>query len=94
MIELAETMVRRSPRAACKELADGSGAVILHLESGAYHGLNQIGTLIWNLLEEDSSLADLLAGLRMVLDDPPPNLAEEVVAFLSDLQRRDLVVLG
>ncbi len=93
MDDLANKVICRSPRAACKELADGAGAVILHLESGAYHGLNQIGTLIWNLLEEDSSFEDLLAGLRSALEDAPPNLAEDVGAYLGDLAQRDLIIL-
>ena len=93
VIDPDERIVCRSPRAACKELVDGSGAVILHLETGAYHGLNQIGTLIWNLLEEDRRFVDLLDQVRQAVEDPPPHLTDEVEAFLEELQRRDLVVL-
>lgn len=87
-----EKLIARSPWAACKELADGSGAVILHLESGAYHGLDEVGTLIWNLLDEDRHFDDLLDELSRVVEDPPPELADDVEKFLGELEERDLVV--
>lgn len=93
MRDTEQKVVCRSPRAACKELADGSGAVVLHLETGAYHGLDQIGTLIWNLLEEDRQFDELLEILRQMVEDPPPHLADDVEAFLRELELRDLVVL-
>lgn len=93
MRNTGEIVVSRNPKAACKELADGSGAVILHLETGAYHGLDQIGTLIWSLLDEDRRLEDLLEKLRHALEDTPPQLADDVEAFLQELELRDLVVL-
>lgn len=94
MSDLAERVVSRSPKAACQELVDGSGAVILHLETGAYHGLNPIGTLIWNLLEVDRPFAELVDEVRRVVEDPPPQLVDEVEAFLEELHERDLVVLS
>lgn len=30
----------------------GGEAVILNLKTGVYHGLNQVGTQIWNLIQQ------------------------------------------
>lgn len=93
MSELAKSILKRNPRVTYKELADGSGAVVLHLDSGDYHGLNQIGVLIWNLLEESRSVDSLVAGVRDEIEDAPPNLSEDVESFVSHLLERDLVIL-
>ncbi|MGH3016164.1 MAG: PqqD family protein, partial [Gaiellaceae bacterium] len=64
---------------------------LLHLESGAYHGLNEIGTLIWGLLDEERTFDALVAELRGRLLDPPDDLSGEVERFLADLRERDLL---
>ena len=70
----ANEAIRRNPQVVYRELAGGSG-VLLHLESGAYHGLNETGSLIW--------------GQR--LDDAPDDLGAETERFLADLRERDLI---
>lgn len=93
MNELAKSIVKRSPRATFKELADGSGAVVLHLESGDYHGLNPTGVIIWNLLEEPRSIDGIVNEMREMIEDPPPDLDEDVESFVNDLLQRDLVIV-
>jgi hypothetical protein len=53
--------------------------------------VNATGCAIWNLLEGEPRLRDLLERLRARLEDPPPNLQEEVLLFLKGLRDRDLV---
>jgi hypothetical protein len=55
----ADGVIRRNPRVVSRELAAEGGAVLLHLESGAYHGLNETGILIWSLA--DLRARDLIA---------------------------------
>ena len=86
-----DTLVRRSPRAAFHPLAEGEGGVLLHVDSGAYHGLNRVGALIWELLERPVPLHSLLDEMAARFKDAPPGMADEVSAFLSDLGTRDLV---
>jgi hypothetical protein len=85
-----EPVIRRNPQVVYRELA-AEGGVLLHLESGAYHGLNEIGTLIWGLLEEERTFADLVAELRARLADPPEELEADTERFLADLRERDLL---
>ena len=92
MIE-ATTMVHRNPRAAFRRLAEGSGGVVLHLDSSQYHGVNEVGAAIWELAEDDVAFGDLVAALRGRLDDPPTDLEADVESFLLELEERTLVEL-
>ena len=85
--------VRRNERAVFRPLAEGEGGVLLHLDSGAYHGLNEVGTLIWDLIGEGSSIADLIDGVGSRLAETPPELASDVTAFIDDLVNRELLIL-
>lgn len=83
--------IRRNPQVVYRELAGEGGGVLLHLESGAYHGLNETGSLIWDLLDGTRGFDALLAELREQLDDAPDDLDDEIERFLADLRERDLI---
>ena len=83
--------IRRNPQVVYRELAGEGGGVLLHLESGAYHGLNETGSLIWDLIDGERDFAALVAGLRERLDDAPDDLDAETERFLADLRERDLI---
>ena len=72
-----------------RRLADGE-AVLLHLGSGAYHELNAVGALLWELLDGRRDLPSLTAELAEVVEDPPPDLETVVASFVADLRQRDL----
>jgi hypothetical protein len=92
MIDQA-TRIRRNPDVVFRSLEDEQGGVLLHLESGEYHGLNDLGSLIWRLIENESSFADVVAGVRAQTEDAPDGVDQDVANFLDDLNRRDLVQL-
>lgn len=82
--------VHRNPQVVYRELA-GGGGVLLHLESGAYHGLNETGSLIWDLIDGERTLPVLVAELHKQLDEAPDDLAAQTERFLADLRERDLI---
>ena len=84
--------VRRSDQAVFRELAGEGSAVLLNLETGAYHSLNAVGTLIWNLIGEGSTMADLVAGVREEIPDVPPGVDADIESFVQDLVQRDLLI--
>jgi hypothetical protein len=86
------TRLRRNPRVVHRNLAEGQGAVLLHLDTGAYHGLNPVAALIWDLLEEDLDFSALVEQLSMRAAEAPATLDSETAAFLTDLCERDLVL--
>ena len=70
-----------------------AGGVLLHFESGAYHRVNAVGALIWDLLETTPSKPALLAELRARITDAPQSLEEDVDEFLAALEERELIVM-
>lgn len=88
-----KTAIRRNSRVAHHELGQGQGGVLLHLDTGAYHGVNEVGFLVWQLLDGEKTFAELISGLKERLEEPPPTLAEEIAAFVMDLGDRDLLIL-
>jgi hypothetical protein len=90
MIE-ATTLLRRNPRVEYRSMGEGEGGVLLHLDTAAYHGLNEVGALIWRLLEEPKAFDTLLQELRDQLQEVPPQFEEEIGQFLDELAERGLV---
>ena len=86
-----DAVIRRNPQVVYRELAGEGGAVLLHLDSGAYHGLNETGILIWSLIDGERTFDQLVADVREQLDDPPDDLGAETERFLADLRARDLI---
>ena len=60
-------------------------AVILHLASGTYFGLNSVGTRIWQLMEQDGRLTVVLGELREEYDAPPDVLERDLLELVERL---------
>jgi hypothetical protein len=86
------TVLRRNPRVEYRSMGEGEGGVLLHLDTAAYHGLNEVGALIWRLLEEPKPFEVLLPELRGELQDVPSRFEDEIRQFLSELAERDLIL--
>jgi Coenzyme PQQ synthesis protein D (PqqD) len=81
----------RNENVAFRRLAEGEGGVLLQLESGEYHGINEVGCLIWELLDGERTVEAVAVALRDGIEDAPPDLIDEVIVFLDSLSARDLV---
>ncbi len=86
--------IQPNPRVTYRKLADGSGGVLLHLDTAAYHGLNETGVTIWGLIGDGVTFGQLIEGLRGTLDEVPDDLEDDVAGFISGLAERGLVVIG
>ena len=73
----ATTLLRRNPRVESRSMGEGEGGVLLHLDTAAYHGLNEVGVLIWSLLEEPKAF-----------EAPHQELRISSKSYLSDSRRR------
>lgn len=93
MIDSSST-VRRNANVVVRELAEGEGAVLLHLDSGQYHGVNQIGQAVWELLDGERSMGDVVAELRARVEDPPDSIEADVLKFVDEVEQRDLVTVA
>jgi hypothetical protein len=89
----SESKLRKNPQVVARELAEGEGGVLLHLESGQYHGINAIGLAIWQLIDDGCSVADVVTRLGERVEDPPATLESDVLRFLTRVRDRDLVIV-
>ena len=88
-----ESKLRRNPQVVVRDLAEGQGGVLLHLDSGQYHGLNPVGLVIWELIEDGSTVGEVVDRLRDRVEDPPPSLESDVLSFVASFHERDLVLV-
>lgn len=87
-----QARLHKNPSVTYRKLAEGEGGVLLHLESGEYHGIDEIGCLIWAHIDGERTAADVIEAVRAEVADPPPELEDDVLDFLEGMRRRDLVV--
>lgn len=66
--------------------------MLLHLRSGEYHGVNELGLVIWELLDGERTVAEIVQAVRAQTDDAPPHLADDIVGFLDSMRQLDLVI--
>ena len=68
-------------------------AVILHLRSGVYYGLNQVGARVWELIQEPRTVDYVLNRLLEEYDVEPGRCEADLMALLSDLSCHDLLTI-
>jgi hypothetical protein len=84
-----DTMIVQSGKA-LSSVIDGE-AVLIGVETGRYYGLDQVGTAIWNRIEQPCSFDALCASLAEEFDGDPALIEDETRVFLTQLAERDLV---
>lgn len=66
-------------------------AVILDLTSGIYFGLNQVGTRIWQLVDEGLAVEAIVDRLAAEYDAPRATIQADVARLLDALRSRRLI---
>ncbi len=89
--KIEDVVLSRAPSRISTEL-DGE-TVILDLESGVYSGLDEIGTRIWNLLEEPLSFAEIREAILVEYDVSMEQCTSDLFGFLDDLLANNLITL-
>lgn len=82
---------RRNPDVVARNLSEGEGGVLLHLQTGAYHGMNPVALLIWEHLDGERTVSEVTEAVREGVDMPPEDLAGDVATFLESALERDLI---
>lgn len=88
---MPDITIRRNERAVFRPLEEGSGGVLLDLDTGEYRRLNTTGALIWELIADGVTRDDVVAGIRDRVEQPPADLEGQVDAFLAALAERGLI---
>ena len=82
-----------SPRQSALATSIDGEAVILETESGTYYGLNTVGTVIWELLEDvdTASVESLREHVLETYDIPREQCEQDIEAFLSEMEAKGLL---
>ena len=83
------TRVVRDPTLISASL--GEEIAMLHIDSGRYYFLNEVGAAIWEHLVSPSTAADLCEALTSRYDVPRAQCEAEVLALLGTLLERQLI---
>lgn len=71
--------------------AVGEELLMMSIEQGSYFSLNSVGARIWELLENPTSIEELVAALTGEYDVPADTCRAEVEKFLSALRERRML---
>ena len=66
-------------------------AAILHLQSGIYYGLDEVGARIWNLIQEPRVVNDIRDALLREYDVEADRCEQDLLAMLQQLAAEGLV---
>jgi len=88
----ADTPVHRADGVLATEV-DGA-LLMLNIARGQYHGLNEVGARIWELLERPVSQTALVAALTAEFEVTEEECAAAVADFLGQLHARGLLAAG
>jgi len=82
----------KHPQVVYRELANDEGCLLLHLDSGQYHGVNGTGAAIWKLIDGTLTVGEIATALASEFDGTQIDFAQEVDQFVNDLRRRGLLL--
>lgn len=72
----------------------GNETVILHIKTGSYYGLNEIGTRIWNLIQTPQSFSSVRNAILSEYDVAKPQLETDLETLFNDLLKKGLVEIS
>ena len=83
------SVVARMPEQVSCDLS--GEAVILNLNSGIYYGMDEIGALIWNALDEPRTLEYIRDTILSDYQIDSDTCERDIVAFLAEMQSAGLI---
>jgi hypothetical protein len=66
-------------------------AVLLNLKTGVYLGLNQLGTRIWQLLQEDGALNKVVDVILREYDVTEEKCTQDLLDLVGQMEKQGLV---
>ena len=69
----------------------GGETVILHMGEGVYFGLDEVGTVIWKLIQEPRQVAEVCDELRVEYEVEEGRCEEAVLRLLREMSEAGLI---
>jgi hypothetical protein len=89
-MEMTEGTVVRAARSQVSTVLDGE-AVLLELNRGVYFGLNKVGTVVWQLVQEPRTVASIRDAVCEEYDVLPEECLSDVSGLLERMRDEGLV---
>ena len=83
-------MILAKPPTTAWRLIEGE-AVILSLETKVLRGLNPVGSRVWELIDGQRSVEEIITAIVQEFDVTPQAAAEDVKRFVRELLDKSLV---
>lgn len=80
--------LRHSPNATFQNVADE--AILIHLQTGVYYSLNEVGAVYWNMLDGTRTIADCATAIAAEYTAPPEVIAADLLEISADLVKEGL----
>ena len=91
---MTSTVTQRSTVVAAKNQLSsdlGGETAILDLKAGMYYGLDDVGTRVWDLVQEPSNVGDIRDRLLEEYDVAPERCERDLLALLQRLADEGLI---
>jgi hypothetical protein len=88
-----DSRMLRSPDASYQIVA--GEAIVIHLKTGVYYSLNEIGTVFWSLLDGKRTIAECAQAIAdQILEDKPPLdvIVSDLLEISTSLEKEKLIV--
>jgi len=69
----------------------GGEVIILNLESGVYHGLEEVGARVWGLIKEPAPVHAVRDSLLNEYEVEPERCEQDLLALLEELKQHGLL---
>lgn len=86
-----ETVVQRDPEQEFSLIDDE--VVMLSLKTGKYYTLNSVGSRIWQLLEKQTTIKDIIKQLVQEYEIEKNKCIYDTISIIEDLVNRSLVII-
>jgi hypothetical protein len=86
----ASTRVRHSPNATFQIVADE--AILIHLNTGVYYSLNDVGTSFWNMMDGQRTIAKCADAIATEYNAPREVVLADLLELANELAAEDLAL--
>lgn len=65
--------------------------VVLHFDKGLYFGLNEVGTLVWNQLQQPRKVQEIRDAILSEYEVPAEQCERDLLSLLEQLSEKGLI---
>ena len=84
-----DTYVQAFPRQISSEAGDEE--VVLHLDTGQYHGLEGVGAFVWRSVRDGATVGELENAIRQEYEVEAERCRDDLQTLLAELHERKLL---